>query len=88
MEQIGSITTKRASDMLGISPSTLRAYGLNMENLGYNFNKIDGARQFTKYDLQIISDALERFKNVGGTMKQSLRYAIVKAEQGIEVAET
>lgn len=40
-----------------------------MEGLGYTFNKIDGARQFTKYDLQIIPDALERFKNVDDIMK-------------------
>ena len=65
----------------------MRLYAQTMEAMGYEFKKIDNARKFTKYDLQLISEAMERFKLVGGTMKQALHYTIVKFEQGKEVAD-
>ncbi|CCI61341.1 putative uncharacterized protein [Staphylococcus equorum subsp. equorum Mu2] len=86
MVSVESITTKRASELLDISPSSLRVYAQTMELLEYEFKKVDNARQFTQYDLQIIREAMERYKLMGGTMKQALRYSIVKAEQGEEVA--
>ncbi|MGW8126829.1 hypothetical protein ACWEYS_13510 [Staphylococcus xylosus] len=86
MVSVESITTKRASQLLDISPSSLRVYAQTMELLEYEFKKVDNARQFTQYDLQIIREAMERYKLTGGTMKQALRYSIVKAEQGEEVA--
>lgn len=86
MVSVESITTKRASELLEISPSSLRVYAQTMELLEYEFKKVDNARQFTQYDLQIIREAMERYKLTGGTMKQALRYSIVKAEQGEEVA--
>lgn len=86
MVPVESITTKRASELLDISPSSLRVYAQTMELLEYEFKKVDNARQFTQYDLQIIREAMERYKLTGGTMKQALRYSIVKAEQGEEVA--
>lgn len=86
MVSVESITTKRASELLDISPSSLRVYAQTMELLEYEFKKVDNARQFTQYDLQIIREAMERYKLTGGTMKQALRYSIVKAEQGEEVA--
>lgn len=86
MVSVDSITTKRASELLEISPSSLRVYAQTMELLEYEFKKVDNARQFTQYDLQIIREAMERYKLTGGTMKQALRYSIVKAEQGEEVA--
>lgn len=86
MVSVESITTKRASELLDISPSSLRVYAQTMELLEYEFKKVDNARQFKQYDLQIIREAMERYKLTGGTMKQALRYSIVKAEQGEEVA--
>lgn len=86
MVSVESITTKRASELLDISPSSLRVYAQTMELLEYEFKKVDNARQFTQYDLQIIREAMERYKLTGGTMKQALRYSIVKTEQGEEVA--
>lgn len=86
MASVDNITTKRASELLDISPSSLRVYAQTMELLEYEFKKVDNARQFTQYDLQIIREAMERYKLTGGTMKQALRYSIVKAEQGEEVA--
>lgn len=86
MVSVESITTKRASELLEISASSLRVYAQTMELLEYEFKKVDNARQFTQYDLQIIREAMERYKLTGGTMKQALRYSIVKAEQGEEVA--
>lgn len=86
MVSVDSITTKRASELLEISASSLRVYAQTMELLDYDFKKVDNARQFTQYDLQIIREAMERYKLTGGTMKQALRYSIVKAEQGEEVA--
>ena len=65
----------------------MRLYAQTMEAMGYEFKKVDNARRFTKYDLQLISEAMERFKLVGGTMKQALHYTIVKFEQGKEVAD-
>ena len=87
MVSVESITTKRASELLDISASSLRVYAQTMELLDYDFKKVDNARQFTQYDLQIIREAMERYKLTGGTMKQALRYSIVKAEQGEEVAD-
>lgn len=65
----------------------MRLYAQTMESMGYDFKKVDNARRFTQYDLQLISDAMERFKLVGGTMKQALHYTIIKYEQGQEVAD-
>ncbi|WP_230373069.1 hypothetical protein, partial [Staphylococcus epidermidis] len=70
-----------------ISVSSMRLYAKTMESLGYEFKTVENARRFTKYDLQIIYEAMERFKLVGGTMKQSLHYTIVKYEQGQEIAD-
>lgn len=87
MQQTNELSTKNASQILDISVSSMRLYAQTMESMGYEFKKVDNARRFTKYDLQLISDAMERFKLVGGTMKQALHYTIVKFEQGKEVAD-
>ncbi|MGI2272600.1 hypothetical protein [Staphylococcus cohnii] len=87
MQQTNELSTKNASKLLEISVSSMRLYAQTMEAMGYEFKKIDNARKFTKYDLQLISEAMERFKLVGGTMKQALHYTIVKFEQGKEVAD-
>lgn len=81
------ITTKKASELLKISASTLRVYAQNMESLGYEFKKIDNARQFSRYDLQLINESMTRYKNRGGTMKDALHYVIVKENEGPEAAE-
>ena len=80
------LTTKNASQFLNISPSSLRAYAQTMELLGYEFKRRENARQFSQYDLHIISEAMKFFKLHGGTMKTSLHYSIVKEEQGEEIA--
>ncbi|WP_210122785.1 hypothetical protein, partial [Staphylococcus sp. GDY8P196P] len=82
MQQTNELSTKNASQLLKISVSSMRLYAQTMEAMGYEFKKVDNARRFTKYDLQLISEAMERFKLVGGTMKQALHYTIVKFEQG------
>lgn len=87
MQQTNELSTKNASQLLKISVSSMRLYAQTMEAMGYEFKKVDNARRFTKYDLQLISEAMERFKLVGGTMKQALHYTIVKFEQGKEVAD-
>lgn len=87
MQQTNELSTKNASQLLEISVSSMRLYAQTMEAMGYEFKKVDNARKFTKYDLQLISEAMERFKLVGGTMKQALHYTIVKFEQGKEVAD-
>lgn len=87
MQQTNELSTKNASQFLQISVSSMRLYAQTMEAMGYEFKKIDNARKFTKYDLQLISEAMERFKLVGGTMKQALHYTIVKFEQGKDVAD-
>ncbi|WP_192945737.1 hypothetical protein [Staphylococcus cohnii] len=87
MQQTNELSTKNASQLLKISVSSMRLYSQTMEAMGYEFKKVDNARRFTKYDLQLISEAMERFKLVGGTMKQALHYTIVKFEQGKEVAD-
>lgn len=87
MQQTNELSTKNASQILDISVSSMRLYAQTMESMGYEFKKVDNARRFTKYDLQLISDAMERFKLVGGTMKQALHYTIIKYEQGQEVAD-
>lgn len=81
------ITTKKASELLKISASTLRVYAQSMEALGYEFKKIDNARQFSQYDLQLINESMTRYKKRGGTMKDALRYVIVKENEGPEAAE-
>lgn len=81
------ITTKKASELLKISASTLRVYAQNMEALGYEFKKIDNARQFSQYDLQLINESMTRYKHRGGTMKDALHYVIVKESEGSEAAE-
>lgn len=58
-----------------------------MEAVGYSFKKIENARQFSRYDLQIISEALERYKLIGGTIKDALHYVVVKEEKGEAEAE-
>lgn len=80
------ITTKNASQFLNISASSLRVYAQTMELLGYEFKRRENARQFSQYDLHIISEAMKFFKLHGGTMKTALHYAIVKEEQGEEIA--
>ena len=87
MQQTNELSTKNASQLLKISVSSMRLYAQTMEAMGYEFKKVDNARRFTKYDLQLISEAMERFKLVGGTMKQAMHYTIVKFEQGKEVAD-
>lgn len=81
------ITTKKASELLSISASTLRVYAQNMEALGYEFKKIDNARQFSQHDLQLINESMTRYKHRGGTMKDALHYVIVKESEGSEAAE-
>lgn len=81
------ITTKKASELLKISASTLRVYAQNMEALGYEFKKIDNARQFSQHDLQLINESMARYKHRGGTMKDALHYVIVKENEGPEAAE-
>lgn len=81
------ITTKKASELLKISASTLRVYAQNMEALGYEFKKIDNARQFSQHDLQLINESMTRYKRRGGTMKDALHYVIVKEEKGEAEAE-
>ena len=58
-----------------------------MESVGYSFKKVENARQFSRYDLQIISEALERYKLTGGEIKDALHYVIVKEEKGEAEAE-
>lgn len=87
MQQTNELSTKNASQLLNISVSSMRLYAQTMESMGYDFKKVDNARRFTQYDLQLISDAMERFKLVSGTMKQALHYTIIKYEQGQEVAD-
>lgn len=82
------ITTKKASELLKISASTLRVYAQNMEALGYEFRKIDNARQFSQHDLQLINESMTRYKHRGGTMKDALHYVIVKENEGPEAAES
>ncbi|EBQ5921330.1 hypothetical protein CKL71_23730 [Salmonella enterica subsp. enterica serovar Typhi] len=84
---VGFITTKNASNLLGVSASSLRVYAQHMEAVGYSFKKVENARQFSKHDLQIISEALERYKLTGGTIKDALHYVIVKEEKGEAEAE-
>lgn len=81
------ITTKNASNLLGVSASSLRVYAQHMEAVGYSFKKVENARQFSRYDLQIISEALERYKLSGGTIKDALHYVVVKEEKGEAEAE-
>ncbi|WP_311047154.1 hypothetical protein, partial [Staphylococcus epidermidis] len=69
MQQPNELSTKNASQFLNISVSSMRLYAKTMESLGYEFKTVENARRFTKYDLQIIYEAMERFKLVGGTMK-------------------
>lgn len=80
------LTTKNASQFLNISPSSLRVYAQTMELLGYEFKRRENARQFSQYDLHIISEAMKFFKLHGGTMKTALHYSIVKEEHGEEIA--
>lgn len=87
MQQTNELSTKNASQFLNISVSSMRLYAQTMESMGYEFKKVDNARRFTRYDLQLITDAMDRFKLVGGTMKQALHYTIVKYEQGQEIAD-
>lgn len=82
------ITTKKASELLKISASTLRVYAQNMEALGYEFRKIDNARQFSQHDLQLINESMTHYKHRGGTMKDALHYVIVKENEGPEAAES
>lgn len=81
------VTTKNASNFLGVSASSLRVYAQHMESVGYSFKKVENARQFSRYDLQIISEALERYKLTGGAIKDALHYVIVKEEKGEVEAE-
>lgn len=80
-------TTKNASELLNISTSTLRVYAQFMETQGYTFKRIENARQYSPYDLQIIAEAMERYKKRGGSIKDALRYIIVREEHGEEEAD-
>lgn len=80
-------STKGASEALGISASNMRLYGKLMEELGYSFKKVNNARQFSMYDLQLIQEARERHSQLGGTIKDAFHYVIVKDKDGVEVAE-
>ncbi|MBU0439061.1 hypothetical protein [Staphylococcus succinus] len=42
-----------------------------MEELGYSFKKVNNARQFSMYDLQLIQEARERHSQLGGTIKDA-----------------
>ena len=86
MAQVNELSTKNASQLLNISTSSVRLYAKTMEAMGYEFKQVDNARRYSQYDIQVISEAMERYKLVGGTMKQALHYTIVKFEQGKEVA--
>ncbi|PKE20731.1 hypothetical protein [Macrococcoides caseolyticum] len=81
------VTTKKASELLKVSASSLRSYAQTMESFGYTFKKIDNARQFNEFDLQLIVEALTRFQSVGGTVKESLQYVIIKDKEGVDSAE-
>lgn len=87
MPEVKELSTKNTSQLLNISPSSVRLYAKTMESMGYEFKLVDNARRFSQYDIQVISEAMERYKLVGGTMKQALHYTIVKFEQGQEVAD-
>ena len=87
MAQVNELSTKNASQLLNISTSSVRLYAKTMEAMGYEFKQVDNARRYSQYDIQVISEAMERYKLVGGTMKQALHYTIVKFEQGKEVAD-
>ena len=80
-------STKGAAEALGISASNMRLYGKLMEELGYSFKKVNNARQFSMYDLQLIQEARERHSQLGGTIKDAFNYVIVKDKDGVEVAE-
>lgn len=80
-------STKGAAEALGISASNMRLYGKLMEELGYSFKKVNNARQFSMYDLQLIQEARERHSQLGGTIKDAFNYVIVKDRDGVEVAE-
>lgn len=84
---VAYVTTKQASELLKVSASSLRSYAQSMESFGYTFKKIDNARQFNEFDLQLIAEALTRFKSVGGTVKESLQYVIIKDKEGVDSAE-
>ncbi len=49
----------------------MRLYGKLMEELGYSFKKVNNARQFSMYDLQLIQEARERHSQLGGTIKDA-----------------
>lgn len=87
MPEVKELSTKNTSQLLNISTSSVRLYAKTMESMGYEFKLVDNARRFSQYDIQIISEAMERYKLVGGTMKQALHYTIVKFEQGQDVAD-
>lgn len=87
MPEVKELSTKNTSQLLNISTSSVRLYAKTMESMGYEFKLVDNARRFSQYDIQVISEAMERYKLVGGTMKQALHYTIVKFEQGQEVAD-
>lgn len=84
---VAYVTTKQASELLKVSASSLRSYAQTMESFGYTFKKIDNARQFNEFDLQLIAEALTRFQSVGGTVKESLQYVIIKDKKGVDSAE-
>lgn len=83
----GHISTKGAAEALGISASNMRLYGKLMEELRYSFKKVNNARQFSMYDLQLIQEARERHSQLGGTIKDAFHYVIVKDREGADAAE-
>lgn len=82
----GHTSTKGAAEALGISASNMRLYGKLMEELGYSFKKVNNARQFSMYDLQLIQEARERHSQLGGTIKDAFNYVIVKDREGEQAA--
>lgn len=68
MPEVKELSTKNTSQLLDISTSSVRLYAKTMESMGYEFKLVDNARRFSQYDIQIISEAMERYKLVGGTI--------------------
>ncbi|WP_210123650.1 MULTISPECIES: hypothetical protein [unclassified Staphylococcus] len=88
MASIDYVTTKGASEILGVSTATLRTYAQHMEYVGYDFKKENNTRQFGRHDLEIIKEAMDRFKYKGGTMKNAIHYVVVKEIKGVEYADS
>lgn len=86
MGSIDFVTTKAASEFLNISTASLRSYAQHMEYVGYSFKKENNTRHFSRHDIELIKEAMERFKYQGGTMKGALKYVVIKEYDGEESA--